>query len=119
MAKSATVADLKASATDTATDEDNVDPAMPRDPTLAAAVAMFNLASDPTRAGILLELGEGPRGTTALVVAIGRHQNQVSHDLTKLRLAGLVESNRAGNRRVHALTPAGRTLAEALRKLSG
>jgi DNA-binding transcriptional ArsR family regulator len=93
---------------------------MPRAPkrTAADVARLFQLAGDPTRALILLELGEGPRDTTALVAAAGRPQSQVSHNLTRLRLAGLVETTQAGQHRLHALTPAGRTLAEAIRKLA-
>jgi DNA-binding transcriptional ArsR family regulator len=92
---------------------------MPRDPKLAAAVAMLKVAGRPTRTLLLLELADGPRDTTDLAEAAGRNESTVSRDLTSLRLAALVETTKAGQRRVHALTPAGRTLAEAIRKLSG
>jgi DNA-binding transcriptional ArsR family regulator len=93
-------------------------PAPKRTP--ADVAGLFKLLGDPTRALILLELGagEGPRDTTALVAAVGRHQTQVSQNLTRLRAAGLVETTVAGARRVHALTPAGRVLAEAIERLS-
>jgi DNA-binding transcriptional ArsR family regulator len=92
---------------------------MPQDPKLSAAVAMLKVASDPTRAGILLALDEGPQDGKALAESAGRDRTTTSHQLTTLRTAGLVESTPAGQRRVHALTPAGHTLAEAIRKLSG
>jgi DNA-binding transcriptional ArsR family regulator len=85
---------------------------------LADVVGLFRLAGDPTRALILLELGAGPRDTTALAAAAGRPRSQVSHNLTRLRLAGLAVTTPAGKHRLHALTPAGRTLAEAIGKLS-
>jgi DNA-binding HxlR family transcriptional regulator len=92
---------------------------MPRDPKLSAAVAMLKVAGHPLRARILLALDEGPRDGKALMEVSGCGQARLSGVLTPLRLVGLVETTQAGQRRVHALTPAGRTLAEALQKLSG
>jgi DNA-binding transcriptional ArsR family regulator len=86
--------------------------------TLSEVAAAFHLAREPTRAGILLELGEGPRDTTALAAAVGRGASQVSSDLTALRRAGLVETTPAGQRRVHTLTARGLVVCEALRKLA-
>jgi DNA-binding transcriptional ArsR family regulator len=91
-------------------------PAPERTP--ADVAALLELASRPACTAILLALGEGPRDTTALAAAVGRHQTQVSKGLTALRRAGLVETTKAGQRRLHAPTPAGRTLAEAIRKLA-
>jgi predicted transcriptional regulator len=92
---------------------------MPRDPKLAAAVAMFKVAGNPLRTWILLKLAKAPRDTASLAKATGRSAGQVSYNLTALRQVGLVESTKAGQRRVHALTPDGRTLTKAMRKLSG
>jgi predicted transcriptional regulator len=87
-------------------------------PQWAKFARLFKLAGSPLRAQILLALDEGPRDTTALAEATGRRTAHGSNDLTALRLAGLVESTQAGQRRVHSLTPAGRVLCEAIRKLA-
>jgi DNA-binding transcriptional ArsR family regulator len=85
---------------------------------LADVAALLKLAGRPTRAGILLALADGPRGTTALAEAAGHRVSPVSNELVLLRLGGLVETATVGKRRVHSLTERGRVLAEAIRKLS-
>jgi DNA-binding transcriptional ArsR family regulator len=86
--------------------------------TLSEVAWLFKLLGSPTRALILLELVEGPRDTTALALAAGGAVSFVSTSLTALRRSGLVESTQIGKHREHRLTPTGRLLAEAIRKLS-
>jgi DNA-binding HxlR family transcriptional regulator len=78
---------------------------------------LFQLLGSPARALILLELGEGPRDTTSLALAAGCAASFVSSSVTALRLAGLVETTPSGPHRVHELTPTGRLLAGAIKKL--
>jgi ArsR family transcriptional regulator len=86
--------------------------------TIAEAAGLCLLLGDPTRLGILLELAAGPRDTTALGAAAGCSTTIISTGLTLLRLRGLVESTRAGQRNEHALTPAGRELAGVIVRLA-
>ena len=68
---------------------------------VSEAAVLCDLLGNPTRSWLLLELVGGPRDTTSLAVAAGCSVATVSHRLTGLRLAGLVDSTAAGKRRVH------------------
>jgi DNA-binding transcriptional ArsR family regulator len=86
--------------------------------TVSDVAELFPLLGSPAYARILLELGEGPRDTTTLAAAVVGSPSTTSTRLTMLRLAGLVETTASGLYRVHVLTPSGRQLAGAIRKLS-
>ena len=85
--------------------------------TLSEAAWLCKLLGDPTRVLILLELGAGLCDTTALAVACGCAVSFVSTSLTALRRTGLVETTSDSKRRLHELTPAGRAMYDAVRRL--
>ncbi|HVD27023.1 MAG TPA: DUF5937 family protein, partial [Mycobacteriales bacterium] len=65
-----------------------------------------------TRAGLLAALA-GPATTTELAARLGVTPGAVSQHVGALRSAGLVVSDRAGRRSVHARTPLADALVEA------
>ena len=91
-------------------------------PDVADGVAMAALISDPTRAGILAMLRDGPHCVCEMAAAFGERQNNVSNHLARLRDAGLVRVSRgpSDGRRVYyervedACAAAASTLAEIL-----
>jgi len=80
---------------------------------LAAAAA--HALADPTRVLLVALLREGGELCVCdLAWLTGRAINLVSHHLKALRTAGLVQPRRDGKLVLHALTPRGRSLVEAL-----
>lgn len=63
-------------------------------PEVAAAVAAAALLADPTRAGILRMLADGPTCVCEMAAALGERDNNVSNHLARLRDAGLVRASR-------------------------
>ena len=63
-------------------------------PDVADAVAAAALLADPTRAGILRILADGPTCVCELAAALGERENNVSNHLARLRAAGLVRAAR-------------------------
>jgi DNA-binding transcriptional ArsR family regulator len=63
----------------------------------------FEAVAEPARREILDLLVAGPRAVGELVDATGLSQPNTSRHLRVLREAGLVESRRAGQRRLYAL----------------
>ena len=61
-----------------------------RPPDVRDGVATAALIADPTRAGILAMLRDGPHCVCELAAAHGERQNNVSNHLARLRDAGLV-----------------------------
>jgi DNA-binding HxlR family transcriptional regulator len=86
--------------------------------TMSEVIRLCHLLGNPFRIWLLLELGEGPRDTMALVEAAGRAQTTISNRLTELRMVGLVATTPAGRRRVHTLSPSGRRLVAMIERLS-
>jgi ArsR family transcriptional regulator len=88
-------------------------------PDVAAAVAAAALLADPTRAGILRMLADGPTCVCEMAAALGERQNNVSNHLGRLREAGLVRPARVGgdSRRVYYERNEN-TCHEALRSLA-
>ncbi len=74
-----------------------------RPPDVRDGVATAALIADPTRAGILVMLRDGPHCVCELSAAFGERQNNVSNHLAKLRDAGLVRVSRgpSDGRRVY------------------
>ena len=68
-----------------------------------AAAASFALLADPTRVRILWALRDTPADVNTLAEAAGCRQTSASQHLAKLRLAGLVEGQRAGRRVIYRL----------------
>ena len=73
-------------------------PALPiSDRTVASLVQYFKLLADDSRLRILLTLArEGETHVSALCQMLGQSQPAVSHHLTQLRHAGLVDFSREG-----------------------
>jgi DNA-binding transcriptional ArsR family regulator len=61
-----------------------------------AVAALFALLADPTRARLLLALGEGELCVCDLAAATGVNRTTVSHQLRVLREGGVVGRRRAG-----------------------
>ena len=93
-----------------------------RPPDVREGVATAGLISDPTRAGILALLRDGPHCVCEMAAAFGERQNNVSNHLARLRDAGLVQVSRgpSDGRRVYyerveaACVAAAATLREIL-----
>lgn len=64
---------------------------------------LFSQASDPTRLSILLRLRSGSRCVCDLAGELGLSVSAVSHQLKKLRLAGLVRRLREGRHMHYSL----------------
>jgi DNA-binding transcriptional ArsR family regulator len=84
----------------------------------AAASLLLDLASDGTRAGVLMLLAEAERNVGPLCEAAGMSQPAMSHHLAILRHAGAVTFRREGKTNVYHLTPKGRRLVAALAAVS-
>lgn len=63
-------------------------------PDVAEATALAALLSDPTRAGILAVLRDGPHCVCELAATFAERENNVSNHLARLRDAGLVFASR-------------------------
>ena len=63
-------------------------------PDVAAQAGLAALIADPTRAGILAMLRDGPHCVCEMAAALGEKQNNVSMHLARLRDAGLVRRTR-------------------------
>ena len=74
-----------------------------RPPDVQEGVSTAALIADPTRAGILAMLRDGPHCVCEMAAALGERQNNVSNHLARLRDAGLVRVSRgpADGRRVY------------------
>ena len=91
-------------------------------PDVSDGVGFAALISDPTRAGILAILRDGPHCVCEMAAAFGERQNNVSNHLARLREAGLVRVSRgpSDGRRVYyerdgvACAAAGARIAEIL-----
>ena len=81
-------------------------PPHPDEPTAAqvsAAVTAFALLADPTRVRILWALQSAEQDVAGLAAIAGCRPTVASQHLSKLRLAGLVEGTRAGQRVVYRI----------------
>ena len=65
-------------------------------PDVSEAVTAASLLADPTRAGILRLLADGPHCVCEMAAALGERENNVSNHLARLRDAGLVRATRHG-----------------------
>jgi DNA-binding transcriptional ArsR family regulator len=63
-------------------------------PDVTAPAGVAALLADPTRAGILVLLRDGPHCVCEMAAALGERQNNVSNHLARLREAGLVRASR-------------------------
>lgn len=80
------------------------------------ATETFRMLSDPTRVKILWALFQGESSVNVLAELVGAAPTAVSQHLSKLRLAGLVESRRKGTFAYYSATDSHvhRLLTEAL-----
>lgn len=67
------------------------------------AALAFSLLSDPTRIRMLWAMRDGEQDVTALATAADCRQTVASQHLSKLRLAGLVDTRRDGRRILYRL----------------
>lgn len=88
----------------------------PADDHAQIAADTFRMLSDPTRVKILWSLLQEESNVNALAELVGASPTAVSQHLSKLRLAGLVESRREANFAYYSARDAHvhRLLAEAL-----
>lgn len=63
-------------------------------PDVTEPAALAALLADPTRAGILAMLRDGPHCVCEMAAALGERQNNVSNHLARLREGGLVQASR-------------------------
>ncbi len=70
---------------------------------VAAAVTSFTLLADPSRVRMLWALRETQLDVASLAAAAGCRPTVASQHLSKLRFAGLVEGQRAGQRVIYRL----------------
>jgi ArsR family transcriptional regulator len=63
-------------------------------PDVSDAVGAAGLLADPTRAGILRLLADGPHCVCEMAAALRERENNVSNHLARLRDAGLVRASR-------------------------
>lgn len=75
----------------------------------------LKMAGEATRVRIIWNLrANGPMNVTAMCRSFGVGQPAVSHHLSLLRHAGIVEARRDGKMSQYSLTPRGELLAEAM-----
>lgn len=89
---------------------------VPNDEHARIATETFRMLSDPTRVKILWALFQSESSVNALAELVGAAPTAVSQNLSKLRLAGLVESRREGTFAYYSATDSHvhRLLAETL-----
>ncbi|MDP9826791.1 DNA-binding transcriptional ArsR family regulator [Kineosporia succinea] len=89
---------------------------LPTPEQVASAVQSFALLADPTRVRMLWTLRDDEADVSSLAEAAGCRPTVASQHLSKLRLAGLVDTRRDGRRVVYRLRGGHvkRLLAEAL-----
>ena len=68
------------------------------DAAVDAAAAAFRLLGDRTRLRLMWVLGDTEQDVTSLTEAVGAARPAVSQHLAKLRLAGLVDARKVGQR---------------------
>lgn len=78
----------------------------------AATEAALSALLGPARASILLSAG-APRSTSEVAADAGIAVSTASHHLSVLRQAGLIASEREGNRMLHLRTPLGEAMVGA------
>lgn len=84
------------------------------------ASALLKQASDATRLQALLVLRGGERNVAELCGDVGSiSQPAVSHHLSLLRAARLIEPRRSGKNSYYTLTPSGRVLADVVAGMVG
>jgi DNA-binding transcriptional ArsR family regulator len=71
---------------------------LPGDAQVEAATGMLRLLADGTRLRLMWLLCHGEYDVTTLTAVVGVARPAVSQHLAKLRLAGLVDTHRAGRR---------------------
>ena len=79
-------------------------PEYPTDEQVAQASSTLKLLADPTRLRVLWALLHGEHAVNELADHVGAQPAGVSQHLAKLRLAGLVNARREGNRIFYAAT---------------
>lgn len=77
--------------------------AEPTDAQVGAAVQSFALLADPTRVRMLWAIKDGEADVTSLAEVAGCRPTVASQHLSKLRLAGLVDTRRDGRRVLYRL----------------
>jgi DNA-binding transcriptional ArsR family regulator len=75
----------------------------PSDAQIRAAVDALDLVADPTRLRLLWVLGRGEEDVGTLARLVEASVTATSQHLSKLRLAGMVESRRDGRRVIYRI----------------
>lgn len=97
------------------TPQQSLAPELPDDGAIREAAEQFNILSDPTRLKILLILVQRERNVTELCEDLdSQSQPAVSHHLSLLRHARLIEQRREGKHNYYSLTDEGRGLADLI-----
>lgn len=69
---------------------------MPTEAQIRAAVTAFSMLAEPTRLQLLWLVSAGELDVTTLAERVGVNVSAVSQHLSRLRLAGLVDTRKAG-----------------------
>lgn len=78
----------------------------------------FKQLGDPTRLRVIRHLADaGAENVTGLCETMGMSQPAVSHHLSLMRYAGVVEATRRGKSSIYTLTPRGEILARLASEL--
>lgn len=70
---------------------------------LEAAAGTLRMLAEPTRLHLLWQLAHGPRTVTELTAAATVPRTVVSQHLAKLRLSGLVDTQKSGRHIIYSL----------------
>ncbi|WP_369021742.1 ArsR/SmtB family transcription factor [Paenarthrobacter ureafaciens] len=70
---------------------------------LATAAGTLRMLAEPTRLHLLVQLTDGPKTVTELIAATSAPRTAVSQHLAKLRLSGLVDTRKDGQRVIYSL----------------
>ena len=98
--------------------DDEIESDSPEAHRLQNAAEVLKSVSDSTRLGVLVLLKKGERNVTELVSALKAHsQPAVSHHLSLLRHAHLVERNQRGKHVYYELTKKGKALATLVERI--
>ncbi len=90
---------------------------MPSDDAIYGAVSALKLVADTTRLKVLFLLEQRAYNVGELCEMLSHGQPAISHHLTLLRVAGIVERSRKGKTNVYELSDLGRFAVIAARKL--
>jgi DNA-binding transcriptional ArsR family regulator len=94
------------------------DTAVLRTRQIQRAASLLKHVSDPTRLQVLGLLSERERHVGELCEALTRRSPAVCHHLTLLRLGGLIDRRRQGQKNIYSLTATGERLSKIVKVMA-